>query len=78
MPFVFYIVWLVFYGLVNFVIAADRIKRRNYDSTYNLMKQKPTIKKILDFAGPKLAPFAFLLGHAVFWFLCHLVAMVQL
>ena len=65
------------YGVVNFVLAADIIKRRNYDNTYNYMKQKPAIKKVLDKVSPKLAPVAFLAGHAVFWFLCHLVAMVQ-
>jgi hypothetical protein len=77
MPFVFYFIWLCVYGLVNFVLAADLIKRRNYDSTYNYMKQKPAIKKILDKVGTRLAPIAFLIGHAVFWFVCHLVAMVQ-
>jgi hypothetical protein len=44
LPFAFYSAWLVFYGLVNFVLAAERIKRRNYDSTFKYMKNKPGVK----------------------------------
>ncbi len=38
MPAAAYLCWLTFYYLINFVLAADLIRRRNYDSTYNYMK----------------------------------------
>ena len=77
MPFAVYFFWLVIYGLVNFVLAADLIKRRNYENLYNHLKTKPAVNKIINRLGPKVAPLAFLGGHAVFWFTCHLMAIVQ-
>ena len=33
-PILFYFSWVTIYFVVNFVIAKDRIKRRNYDNMY--------------------------------------------
>lgn len=76
-PIGFYLIWVTVYGLVNFVIAAERIKRRNYDSTYIYFSRKPAIKKLLDKAGPFLAPIFFLGGHFAFFFISHIFAIIQ-
>jgi len=76
-PVIFYLVWCSLYGILNFVIAAERIKKRNYDSTYVHFNKKPGIHKLLQKFGLKFVPIIFLFAHFSFFFVCHLFAIVQ-
>jgi len=71
----FYLVWVTWYGVVNFYFAADVIKQRNYESTYVHFGRKPFVRKILD-KSRGFAPVVFCFGHFLFWFAMHCLAMI--
>jgi hypothetical protein len=62
-PCKFYIGWFIIYALLNFVIAAESIRKMNYDSTYKYWKRKPYIKKFMDKTGEVAGPLLFLAFH---------------
>jgi hypothetical protein len=76
-PCKFYITWFVIYGLINFVIAAESIRRMNYDSTYKYFQRKPWAKKLMDSFGPNIGPFIFLAFHFTYFFITLLFAILQ-
>ena len=71
-PLVFYFIWVSLYYTINFVISADRIKKRNYDNMYILYNKKPWAKKLLNTFGEGFAPVMFISIHFSFFFICHL------
>jgi nitrogen fixation-related uncharacterized protein len=50
-PISVYFVWLIFYGFLNFVWAAEKIKKKNYDNLYFYFRTKDGATRFLDFAG---------------------------
>ena len=50
-PIFVYFVWLIFYGFLNFVWAAEKIKKKNYDNLYFYFRTKDGATRFLDFAG---------------------------
>lgn len=73
----FYLCWVTWYGFVNFVLAADTIKKKNYDSTYVHFGKKAFVKKLLDKFPRFMHGVVFCFGHFLFWFTFHIVAIVQ-
>ena len=71
-----YIIWLTLYGFLNFVWAAEKIRKKNYDNTYLYFRNKDGVKGVLDKAGATLAPLVFLFGHFVIFLSLHLVAVL--
>ena len=35
-PMIIYFIWVAIYFIINFVVSADRIKKRNYDTMFKL------------------------------------------
>lgn len=69
--------WFVVYALINFVIAAESIKKMNYDSTYKYWKRKPWVKKFMDKTGEVSGPLIFLAFHFSYFFGTLLYAILQ-
>ena len=76
-PVSLYVFWNLCYGFLNFVWAAEKIKKRNYDNTFLYFREKEGIKAVLDKAGPTFAPLVFLFGHFCFFLVCHVFAVLQ-
>ena len=75
-PCKFYAVWFVIYALINFVIAAESVKRMNYDSTYKYFKRKPFVQNFMDRVGINAGPLIFLLFHFTYFFVTLLYAIL--
>jgi hypothetical protein len=76
-PCVAYILWFAVYALINFVIAAESIRKMNYDSTYKYWKRKPYVKKFMDKHPSLSGPLIFLAFHFSYFFITLLYALVQ-
>lgn len=76
MPLSFYLCWLIVYFFINFVIAAKRIRERNYDTLYYYYNNQPWANKLLDRKGCLRGPVLFLSFHFVFFFICHCYALL--
>jgi len=79
-PILFYFLWVSIYFSVTFILAKERIKRRNYDNMYQYYQRLSWSSKLLnraskygEFGGPLLFVFLhflfFLFGH-MFSILC--------
>ena len=47
-PILFYFLWVFIYFMVTFVIAKERIKRKNHDNMYKYYQRIPWSKKLLN------------------------------
>ena len=65
-PMKFYCLYLVVYGVVNFVVMAKTIKEKKYYTTYTHFYAVPWIKKVLDTLGPAFAPVLFMIAHGIY------------
>uniref|UniRef100_A0A7S3CMA4 Glycerophosphocholine acyltransferase 1 n=1 Tax=Strombidium rassoulzadegani TaxID=1082188 RepID=A0A7S3CMA4_9SPIT len=70
-PVSIYMVWVSIYFIINFVVAAKRIRKRNYDNMFLLYEKKEWAQKIMYKFGAGMAPFIFISAHMVFFILCH-------
>ena len=80
-PIAFYVIWLAFYAFVNFYLAESTIKRKKYNTLYIYFSENPFWYKILvknkRYFGENSGPISFLIGHFVFFFVSHVLAMVE-
>ena len=75
-PFVGYLVWMVFYTLKIFVISSKRIKDRNYETMYVYYMNQPKIANIFKVFGLDYAPLVFMCLHVFFFILTALLAIM--
>lgn len=75
-PIVLYLIWASIYYAINFIIAADVIKKKNYDSTYMYFSRKSWAKEIFNKFGKGLEPIVFISCHFSFFLLTHIMAVV--
>lgn len=75
-PISLYLVWAAVYYLINFVIAEELIRKKNYDTTYMYFSRKGWVKAIFNKFGDALAPIIFICCHFGFFLLTHLVAIL--
>ena len=73
-PFKIYFVYLICYGLLNFVISAKTIREKNYFTTYTYFSGVDWIKKVLSSFGNAFAPLVFMFFCALYVFLGILAA----
>lgn len=74
-PLSIYLAWNVTYWFLNFVLAAKRIRDRNYDTLFGYFTRMEWAKNLLY--NQRLPPSVlFVSYHACFFFCCHLVAIV--
>ena len=66
----FYCIYLVIYGVVNFIIMAKTIKEKKYYTTYTHFYSVKWIKKVLDTLGPAFAPVLFMMFHGLYVLTC--------
>eukprot|EP00355_Strombidium_rassoulzadegani_P010128 CAMPEP_0168618604 /NCGR_PEP_ID=MMETSP0449_2-20121227/6158_1 /TAXON_ID=1082188 /ORGANISM="Strombidium rassoulzadegani, Strain ras09" /LENGTH=218 /DNA_ID=CAMNT_0008659485 /DNA_START=1070 /DNA_END=1724 /DNA_ORIENTATION=+ len=59
-PVSIYMVWVSIYFIINFVVAAKRIRKRNYDNMFLLYEKKEWAQKIMYKFGAGMAPFIFI------------------
>ena len=71
-----YIFWIVCYFFINFVIAAKRIKERNYDNMFNYYDKQKWAHNLMYKLGPKFAPVIFLSIHFGFFLCTHLGSII--
>ena len=76
-PVSLYVFWSLCYGFLNFIWAAEKIKKHNYANLFLYFKEIEGVKGVLDKVGPTFAPLVFLLGHFFFFMICHVVAVLQ-
>ena len=74
-PLIVYLIWLLCYGLLHFVIAEERIRRRNYSNSYQWISQLPSVKSFLGNYGATMSPIIFLSMHLGLFLANHLFAM---
>jgi hypothetical protein len=74
-PVGFYILWLTVYFMINFVIAAKRIKERNFENMYGYYLKKKWAYDLVHKFGPGMGPVIFLSFHFLFFFVCHIFSM---
>lgn len=73
-PLGFYYSWVTVYYLINFVLAADRIKRLNYENMWVYYSKKEWFNKFMSkFKYPGII---FVGMHFVFWTICHCWALL--
>ena len=70
-PIGIYLLWFLFYFIINFVVAHQRIRERNYDCTLLYYQRKPWAKKLLEKYGTGMVPVIFLGCHFLFFFVSH-------
>lgn len=79
-PILFWLCWMAVYWPINFVIAHDRIKTKNYNTLYFWFANQPRWYKWIEaqewWLGVWSGPVQFFFGHFVFMFTSHLVAMI--
>ena len=75
-PFAFYLVWVVIYFIIHFVVAKERIAKRNYDTMFRSYAAKPHMYKLMCTFGKDFAPVLFIVFHLGFWFICHCASML--
>ena len=75
-PVKLYLYWFVIYAFFNFVIAAESVKKNNYDSTYKYFKRKSWVRNLIDKIGPKLGPLIFLAFHFTYFLITLLYAII--
>ena len=64
-PMMYYMTYLIGYGLINFVICEKSIREKNYWTTFTYMNTGWN-KKMLTMFGDGLAPIFFMMAHAGF------------
>ena len=69
----FYCVYLVGYGLINFVLFAKTIKEKKYYTTFTHFYSVGWIKNVLDRYGQAFAPIIFMFFHGLYVLACTLV-----
>jgi hypothetical protein len=78
MPVLFYAIWSVNYSMLNFKIAADRIKRKGRENMYQLFSKIPLVVRVAEkYKLKSVSPIAFMSTHFVMFIVTHLMAMVQ-
>jgi len=75
-PIVIYLLWASIYYLINFIIAEEIIRKKNYDSTYMYFSRKSWVKNIFNKFGEGLAPVIFIACHFSFFLLTHFMAII--
>lgn len=74
-PIALYMVWAIIYYLINFVIAEEAIRTKNYDTTYMYFSRKSWVKDLFNKFGDGMAPIVFISCHFGF-FLCTLIVAI--
>ena len=75
-PMKYYSLYLVIYGVVNFIIAAKTIEEKKYWTTYTYFYEVKWIKKVLDTFGKAFAPVLFMFFHGLYVLGCVIVGAV--
>jgi hypothetical protein len=76
-PVKIYFIWFVIYALINFVIAAESVKKHNFDSTYKYFKRKSWVQKLMNKIGPNIGPAIFLAFHFTYFLITLLYGIIQ-
>ena len=77
-PVVFYFIWSVNYSLLQFKLAADRIKRKKRDNMYQLFQNLDLVKKVVAiYKLNGVSPLMFLTVHFIMFIVTHLLAIIQ-
>ena len=76
-PFAFYLVWAVIYCTINFVLAADVIKRRHYVNLYTQLTETKGMKNFLKRFGLIATPLIFMGAHFSITFGFSVFALLQ-
>ena len=71
-PLTVYFVWFVIYYMINFRIALERIRTRNYDNMLILYERQEWSRKMLHFLGKEKVGIMFFIIHFNFFFWCHM------
>ena len=77
-PLCFYFCWVSVYFTINFVVAARRIRERNYDNMFHYYANQKWSRDFMYRLGPSFAPIIFISAHFIFFFLCHCCSMLVL
>uniref|UniRef100_A0A7S3MV10 Glycerophosphocholine acyltransferase 1 n=1 Tax=Strombidium inclinatum TaxID=197538 RepID=A0A7S3MV10_9SPIT len=70
-PVCLYFLWVTVYFIINFVVSADRIRQRNYESMFVYYDKQGWAHRILYRLGNRMAPAIFLSLHFLFFLTCH-------
>ena len=73
-----YFMWVTVYFTINFVVAAKRIRSRNYDNLFLYYEKQPWARKVMYKLGPGMAPVIFITCHFIFFFICHCASIICL
>lgn len=73
-PLSIYFAWNITYWFLNFVVAAKRIRERNYETLFGYFNKQKWASKLLK--GRLPPSVLFVSYHACFFFCCHLIAIV--
>ena len=76
-PTALYMLWVFIYSLKMFVFSSKRIQERNYETAFIYYSKKPSIKKIFDWTGPRIAPVIFMSCHIGFYLGSCIIAVVS-
>jgi adenylate kinase len=77
MPVLFYFIWSVNYSMLNFKLAADRIKRKGRDNMYQLFSNMPLVQRLAQkYKLKSVSPIVFMSTHFIMFIVTHFFAMV--
>ena len=75
-PLAAYFVWFLYYYLINFKFAKQRIADRKYDNMFKLYWNQKWSQKMLLALGKSKVVLMFFIIHFSFFFSCHFVSIL--